>query len=66
MEREGLLEDTVIILLADHGDHMQGLYRFVFQLKDCLSEISLPMFFLNLPTQMLEKQENHQIIENLK
>ena len=30
MEKEGLLKDTIVIILADHGDHMNGLYRFAF------------------------------------
>eukprot|EP00828_Plagiopyla_frontata_P043198 TRINITY_DN6675_c0_g1_i1.p1 TRINITY_DN6675_c0_g1~~TRINITY_DN6675_c0_g1_i1.p1 ORF type:complete len:256 (-),score=31.13 TRINITY_DN6675_c0_g1_i1:57-824(-) len=66
MEAQGLLDDTIVILLADHGDHMNGLYRFALQLKDCLSEISLPMFYLNLPNQMLQNSEYLEILENLR
>ena len=53
MEKEGLLENTIVILLADHGDQMNGLYRFAFQFKDYLTEMSLPMFYINLPKEML-------------
>ena len=53
MENEGMLKDTIVLFLADHGDHMNGLYRFALQLKDCLAEISLPMLYMNMPKEMI-------------
>ena len=54
MEEENLLKDTIVLFLADHGDHMNGLYRFALKLKDCLAEISLPMLYMNLPKETLQ------------
>ena len=49
MEKENLLNDTIILLIADHGEHMNGLYRFFLKLKECIIDISLPMLYISFP-----------------
>ncbi|KAL4482506.1 hypothetical protein ABPG72_001482 [Tetrahymena utriculariae] len=54
MTDEGLLKDTTVILLSDHGLHMQGIF-YLLQLKNVFIEINLPGLFINIPPELNEK-----------
>jgi len=64
LERDNLLEDTVILLWGDHGDHLP-LFPYTISTKTFTTERALPVMFLVLPNSLSQVyrqnlQENKQ------
>jgi len=51
LEKDGMLEDTSIVLYSDHGLHMHGLFYFL-QYEVVNIEIALPTLFLTMPKKI--------------
>lgn len=47
-QSEGLLKDTTIMLISDHGLHMSGAFT-VFDIEEVKMERSLPALFISMP-----------------
>jgi arylsulfatase A-like enzyme len=48
MEKTGLLNDTVVVLVSDHGLHICG-YGLALQAEDMKIELNLPALMVRLP-----------------
>ena len=51
LEKKKMLEDSVVLLFADHGLHMQGPL-YILKLDGVNNEIALPAMFLSLPKSL--------------
>jgi len=57
LQSGGLLEDTSVILYADHGLHMQGIFQLM-QFNQVEIEKYLPALYFTLPKKVSEKYRN--------
>jgi len=58
LQQENLLEDTAVVLYADHGLHMQGLFHLM-DITQVFTEIALPALYTVLPKKVAEKYGNN-------
>jgi len=58
LQKDGLLEDTAVVLYADHGLHMNGIFTLL-DINQVHSEIFLPSLFTVLPKKVTEKFGNN-------
>lgn len=57
-QKEGLLEDTIIVIYADHGHHV-NIFYYLFGLKDLEYETKLPSLFIILPRKAANLKGNN-------
>ncbi len=51
MDKSNQLKDTTIIFYSDHGHHV-NIFYYLFELKDLVYELRLPMMFILLPREL--------------
>jgi membrane-anchored protein YejM (alkaline phosphatase superfamily) len=59
--KSGVMNNTAVVVMSDHGLHMHGVYR-ILDFEIVKLEISLPMLFIKLPTK---KINNSTYLSNL-
>lgn len=66
LEKDNLIDNTLVMLYADHGHHEHPLLAtsFAIDVLQPKMELWLPSFFINVPKKFAD--ENPEMMKNLK